>query len=614
MGPSRREGASSVAFGRPLVWLVCCVGSLAITKLVLSRPGSSRRDHGGLRVATMATVASPLLSSSSQDCSNFHSDFFLKTSSMAGSSSANDNTSSTLMLKIKANQNLIIDLNSSHYSKHIRPMIECLKYSRISKALTTSASVPISLLSAAYSTAFYNKAEELVTFEVGNVKTKISKSRFSKLLGFTETTDLVDPKSLQPVTLPRLFYQMGYKGNITQLSKFAKKGLLPQWNALFTILFKSFSERTTGTDSASKLFYSFFYGLYHDVNLDYGSILWSHFVDSVNYRLRHQEISCARFWSLVVQRTIEKHDIHIMTDSMMAVISTLPTVTFTTSKVEDFEFIGAIPMEMLNRVPNDVKCVVDYCKQTRFTVRNLDEKHQLAFDKLENPKKVIKRKGKGAASDTEKPSKRSRRLRKLVMPHHSEDEHSDDQNLTNPLEDDLDEHADGEPSKEPFQRPPTPTPETTPKPTPPSSPKSPPHQPTPPNSPPPKSPPHQPTPPNSPPPHSPPKQTTPPHSLSPKSHSQKSPQPDTSTLNSPKILEPTSEQEDEDVLIYDDQDEMADFIESPFNVHFYSSTPSAPMTQEQFQELSSKLDKLLQTPRVLPLPTGNPSWTLTNLR
>ncbi|KAI3508246.1 hypothetical protein L1887_23252 [Cichorium endivia] len=359
---------------------------------------------------------------------------------MAGSSSANDNTSSTVMLKIKANQTLIIDLNSSHYSEPIRPMIECLNFSPIATALTASATVPISLLSAAYSTAFYNKAEEYVSYEVGSIKTKISKSRFSKLLGFTETKDLVDPETLQPVALQRLFHQMGYKGDISQLSKFSKKGLPPQWNALFTILFKSFSERTTGTDSASKLFYSIFFGLYNAVNLDYGSVLWSQFVESVNYKLRHQEISCARFWSLVVQRTIQKHDIHVMTDSVMAVIPTMPTATFATSKAEDFDFIGAIPMAMLNRVPKDTPCIVEYCKLTTFVVRSIYETLQQAFEKLENPRKTTKRKGRGAASDTEKQPKRSRRLRRMVMQPHSEYEHSDDHIVTNPLDDDLDDN------------------------------------------------------------------------------------------------------------------------------------------------------------------------------
>ncbi|KAI3515992.1 hypothetical protein L1887_14899 [Cichorium endivia] len=347
-------------------------------------------------------------------------------------------------------------------------MIECLKYSRLSKALTASASVPISLLSAAYSTAFYNKAGEMVTFEVGSVKTKISKSRFGKLLGFTDTADMVDPESLQPVTLPRLIYQMGYKGDITQLSKFAKKGLPPHWNAFFTILFKSFSERTAGSDSA---------------------------MSTTN------------------------------TDSQRSPVLASGPLLFT------------------------------------------EQLRSMAFIKSEESSQT---EGKGGSSDTEKPSKRSRRLRKLVMPHHSEDDHSDDQHVTNPLEDDMDDNEEGEPIVDTFQRPPTPTPDATPKPTPPHSPKSPPHKSTPPNSPPPTSPTH----------------TSPPR---------KSPTPERSTHHSPKFPDPTSEQEDEDVLIYDDQDDMADYIESPFNVHFNASECTASMTQEQFKELSAKLDKLLQT-------------------
>ncbi|KAI3505833.1 hypothetical protein L1887_28119 [Cichorium endivia] len=460
---------------------------------------------------------------------------------MAGSSSANDNTSSTLMLKIKANQNMIIDLNSSHYNEPIRPMIECLKFSRISKALTKSASVPLVHLYSAYSSAFYNKTEEIVTFEVGSVKTQISKSRFGKLLGFTDTEDLVDPESLQPVTLPKLFYQMGYKVQVS-------------------------------------FFYTFFYGLYNDVNLDYGSILWSQFIDSVNYKLRHTEISCARFWSLVVSRTISKHDIHIMTDSVMAVIPTLPTTTFVTTKAEDFEFIGSIPMTMTKRVPNDVQCVVEYCKKTSSVVRPLDQKDQEAFDKLENPKKVVKRKGKGATSDREKPTKRPRKLRKQVMSHHSEDEHSDDQHITNPLQDDQGDNEGRDTIVDTTQPPPSPPHDPTPKTTPYSSPK--------------------PTPNNS----------TIPNATIHKSPSQS---PKQNTDSSPKPQDPHSEEEEEeDVLIYDDQDDLADFMESPFNVHFNASDENAPMTKE-LKNFQPNWTFCFKPTRLLPIPTGNPSWMLT---
>ncbi|KAI3790563.1 hypothetical protein L2E82_03685 [Cichorium intybus] len=206
------------------------------------------------------------------------------------------------MLTVKPNQNMIVDLESSRYNELLRPMVECLKYSRISKALTKSESVPVVHLSSAYSSAVYNKKDEIINFEVASHKTSISKSRFFKLLRFTSLENLVDPESISSVDLQRMFWQMGYKGDISLLSKFKKFDLPPNWNALFTILFKSFSERVTGIDTTSRLFYTIIYGLYNDINLDYGSVLWNQFVQSLTSSSRHSEVSCARFWSIVVHR------------------------------------------------------------------------------------------------------------------------------------------------------------------------------------------------------------------------------------------------------------------------------------------------------------------------
>ncbi|CAI9288312.1 unnamed protein product [Lactuca saligna] len=41
------------------------------------------------------------------------------------------------------------------------------------------------------------------------------------------------------------------------------------WNNLFTLLFRSFSKRVTGSDCASKLFMTMMYGIYSGSNLDY---------------------------------------------------------------------------------------------------------------------------------------------------------------------------------------------------------------------------------------------------------------------------------------------------------------------------------------------------------
>ncbi|KAI3709029.1 hypothetical protein L2E82_38736 [Cichorium intybus] len=483
---------------------------------------------------------------------------------MAGSSSANENTSSSLMLKIKQNQNMIIDLHSSKYNEALQPMIECLKFSRICKALTASAEVPIVYLSSAYSLAFYNKADDVVTFEVGSIKTRISKTRFGKLLGFTDQTNIVDHDSLPPSTLPRFFYQLGYKGDITQLSKFTKKSLPPLWNFLFTILFKSFSERTTGTDSASKLFYSIFYGLYHDINLDYGSILWSQFVESVNYKNRHSEISCARFWSIVVKRAIEQNHLHVMTDSVLAVIPTLSTTQFATTRSEDFDFIGSIPITMLDRVPKDVQCIAEYRQLPPSGIRIVDQAHHDAFDKLENPKKIVKRKDKAAASDTEKQPKRPRKLRKLVQSYDSENELSDTQHILNsphdvPITDNLED-----------------VPPTKPSPTPPS-------------------PPHDPTPKTTP--HSSP-QSTPERSPLRTTNTQKSPSlspKQTSIPDSPHNNPPSDDDAEEDILVNDDQDDLSDFLESPSTVKLKTNSSSVPMSSDQLKEISEKLDLLLQS-------------------
>ena len=147
----------------------------------------------------------------------------------------------------------------------------------------------------------------MITFEVNSQKTCISKSRFCRLLGFTATNDLVGLESISSSLIIEMFYQMGYLENITLLSKFRKPNLPRIWNGLFTLLFKSFSERVTGFDSDDKLFYTIIYGLYKGVNQDYGFVLWVQLVQSTLATSRHSEISCAQFWSIIIKRAITCH-------------------------------------------------------------------------------------------------------------------------------------------------------------------------------------------------------------------------------------------------------------------------------------------------------------------
>lgn len=92
-----------------------------------------------------------------------------------------------------------------------------------------------------------------------------------------------------------MFYQMGYIGGISLLLKFQKSFLPPIWNELFTLLFKSLSERVSGSDSPSKFFYTLIYGLYTGINMDFGSVQLAQFVQSTSSTIRDTKIFCAHF-------------------------------------------------------------------------------------------------------------------------------------------------------------------------------------------------------------------------------------------------------------------------------------------------------------------------------
>lgn len=164
---------------------------------------------------------------------------------MAGSSEnlfVHDQTVLSSLLAIKQCKNLLIDLDPCKYDAFMLPIVQYVKYSPLTIALTQMENVPISLLSKAYSSANYLKEEQKISFEIHNRTTSITKTRFCSLFGIPQTDDMINPEAISSVALLEMFYQMGYKETLTTVSKFRKPNLPPQWNGFFTLLFKSFSE------------------------------------------------------------------------------------------------------------------------------------------------------------------------------------------------------------------------------------------------------------------------------------------------------------------------------------------------------------------------------------
>lgn len=200
----------------------------------------------------------------------------------------------------------MIDLGPLKYDNYLLPIVECLKYSPLVSALTKIDSVPMSLLSKAYSSASYIKEKQRITFEVHNRKTSITKSRFFSVTGLAQTDDMIDPESVTNSSVLEMFYQMGYMETLTAVSKFSKPNLPPKWNGLFTLLFKAFSERVIGSNCASKLFMTIIYGVYTGLNIDFGAVLWAQVTQSTHSTSHHSQISYACFWTIIVQRAIDK--------------------------------------------------------------------------------------------------------------------------------------------------------------------------------------------------------------------------------------------------------------------------------------------------------------------
>ncbi|KAL4583290.1 hypothetical protein LXL04_007860 [Taraxacum kok-saghyz] len=248
-------------------------------------------------------------------------------------SSFMDSGISPSVLTIK-DQNCIVSLDSSKYPDPLPILIECLKASSLSTALTGFSNVSISSLTKAYSTAKFNTVKNIVEFEMENgIQTAISQTSFVKIMILSSDKNLID---------------------LDLISGFKKNKLPTMWSCLFTILFKCLAERQTATDLASKQFLTLLHGLFTDEPIDFGKVLWTQFCDSPTLSIKDTEISMAKFWSLEVAHANSHYKIvtEELTDANTAKFPELQ-IGKLVIKVDICEFVGKVPEVMLQKVDND---------------------------------------------------------------------------------------------------------------------------------------------------------------------------------------------------------------------------------------------------------------------
>ncbi|CAI9279258.1 unnamed protein product [Lactuca saligna] len=324
---------------------------------------------------------------------------------MAESSSVHDISVRQPLLTIKPQQNLIIDLTPFVYEPYMLYVVECLKYSPLVDVLTKVEIVPMSFLSHVYSTTFYDKANERIHFELHDEKVSISKSRLCALIGLSQDSSLVNPDSITTGQLFTMFYQMRYTETLTTVTKFKKSCLPPQWNVLFTLLFKGLSERSAGFDAVSKAFMTVMYGLYNWLNLDYGTIIWQQLVQSLLSSSKHSEISCGQFWTIITKWAMDRNRVPIMADSLISSIATFHTTKIIITDPTKFSYIGSIPETMLGCISASSNLLQQYRKRKAVGPRELTPSMLHSIEEADKPAKRGKKPESQKEGPVAKPSK-----------------------------------------------------------------------------------------------------------------------------------------------------------------------------------------------------------------
>ncbi|KAL7609412.1 hypothetical protein Lser_V15G13559 [Lactuca serriola] len=321
------------------------------------------------------------------------------------------------ILPIRPQQSLIIDLTPQVYDAFMFPIIECLKYSSIAPALTKAEAVPMEFLSQIFPTAHYDKVVDRIFFDVFEHKASISKQRFCSLLGFDADSSRDYPETISMGHLFNMFYNMGYTKVLTTVTKFKKSCLPPQWNGMFTVLFKGLSKRIAGSDGASRLFLSIMYGIYNCINMDYGSVLWQQLIQSLSSTSRHSEISYARFWTIVTKWVKDKYHVPVVAGAPMSSIGTFHTTKIIVSDASKFPFNGSIPETMYGDVPADSRIIRMYKEFKHSGLRDLTPEMLKSIHDADKPAPRGKKadKGKQVAKGEKGPSPKKRKTTRAAQ-------------------------------------------------------------------------------------------------------------------------------------------------------------------------------------------------------
>ncbi|KAL7609165.1 hypothetical protein Lser_V15G10960 [Lactuca serriola] len=265
---------------------------------------------------------------------------------MAATNSNTDEVLSQSLMKIQST-NYQVDPKVSAYPEELKMLIVALKRSPLSTTMFSSFSVPMVWLSRAASTTSYNHTADVITFNLTNNKwVKLSKKVFVEILQIPNNPPFVKPVNSQII---HMFNEMGHQPELEKISDFRNSGLPCIWNFLFGIFLRCLTGRSIGLDRGRVEVYDMVMGIYYDINVDYATQLWKEFVKSLENTNSEKGISCARYWSLIMEKVYEKEAIPVMIDVEVAEFSFYQFPKTVQDDEAIFSRVARIPDAMLRK-------------------------------------------------------------------------------------------------------------------------------------------------------------------------------------------------------------------------------------------------------------------------
>ena len=197
-----------------------------------------------------------------------------------------------LIMKIQST-NYQVEGDVSLYPEELKMLVVALQHSVLDATMFNSFEVPMTWLSMASSTASYNKATDVITFNrVNEKRIRLTKKTFTQIVEIPNSTPLFQPSSAQILFM---FNKMGHQPPLIKISYFKKFGLPCIWNFLVGIYLRCLTGRSVGLGNRRMEVYAMVAGLYYDLNVDFATHMWKEFVKTLENTNMVKGISCARY-------------------------------------------------------------------------------------------------------------------------------------------------------------------------------------------------------------------------------------------------------------------------------------------------------------------------------